>query len=71
MTCKCCIRVLYGPAIQRCRDPNVEADGEGETRGRRWGVEGRGTGKIVYSCLKLSGIDLLNGFNFRITNKNL
>ena len=27
-------------------------------------MEGRGAGKIVYSCLKLSGIDLLNRFKF-------
>ena len=32
-------------------------------------MEGRGTGKIVYSCLKFSGKDLLIGFNFRIIHK--
>ena len=44
-------------------------------RGRRGGGGGRGwkgeePGKIVYSCLKLSGIDRLNRFNFRIIQKN-
>ena len=45
--------------------------GGGDEREEGMGVEGRGTGKIVYSCLKLSGIDLLIGFNFRIIHKNL
>ena len=41
-------------------------------RGRRGGEGGggRGTGKIVSSCLKLSGIDLLIRFNLRIIHKN-
>ena len=44
--------------------------GRGRRGGGGEGVEGRGTGKIVYSCLKLSGIDRLNRFNFRIIQKN-
>ena len=65
-TCKCCIRVLYGLAIQRTRDTNIEAGGEGGVGGG----EGRGTGKIVYLFFKLSGIDVLSLFNLRIIHKN-
>ena len=45
VTCKCCIPVLYGPAIHRTRDPNIEGGG------------GRGEGKIVNPFSKLSGKD--------------
>ena len=34
---------LYGPAIQRTRDPNIEANGRGG--GGAWGVGGARNGK--------------------------
>ena len=46
VTCKCCIPVLYRPAIQRIRDPNIEGGGGGGVGG------GARNGKIVYPFLK-------------------
>ena len=49
VTCKCCISVLHGPAIEHTRDPNIEGEWRGEERDHRVHV------------IKFSGKEFLDG----------
>ena len=54
VTCKCCIAVLHGPAIQRTEIPTLKGGGGG-------GGGARNGKDRVSPFLKLSGKDFLNG----------